>query len=293
MAGAKGADAVLLGAVGGPKWSDPALRPEQAILGLRQALGLYANLRPSKLYFPASSPLRADIAAKGLDFVMVRELTGGIYFGERGKGEEGGEAFAFDTEKYTVPEIRRVGKVAFDIAMKRKKRLVSVDKENVLETSRLWRRVMAELSAEYPEVACENMLVDNAAMQLVANPSRFDVIVMSNLFGDILSDEAAAVSGSIGLAPSASLGAGSFGLYEPIHGSAPDIAGKGVANPLAAILSAALLLRHTFGLEEEAAAIERAVEAALKEGAATRDIARPGAPFLSTREMTEEVVKRI
>ncbi|MFA5562234.1 MAG: 3-isopropylmalate dehydrogenase [Eubacteriales bacterium] len=292
----RASDAVLLGAVGGPKWDTlPGdRRPERAILGLREQLGLYANLRPALLH-PAlrdTCPLRADIAARGMDMLIVRELVGGIYFGERGRrATDRGEA-AFDTECYTAAEVRRIGRVAFELAMRRRRQLTSVDKANVLESSRLWREVMVSLSAEYPAVTLRHLYVDNAAMQLVRAPADFDVLVCSNLFGDILSDEASAVTGSIGLSPSASLGEGRFGLYEPIHGSAPDIAGQGLANPLAAILSAALLLRHSLGLHEAAGAVEQAVARALAEGARTRDLAGgAGQPFVSTEQMTEAVLR--
>ncbi len=291
----KSCDAVLLGAVGGPKWDNlpGRLRPEKAILGLRSELGLFANLRPAALQkaLKAFSPLRKDIADKGIDLIFVRELTGGIYFGERGRTDE---TTAFDTESYSVTEIERIGRKAFGLAVKRRKSVVSVDKANVLESSRLWRETMHRIAKEYPQVLYSDMLVDNAAMQLVTNPSQFDVIVTSNLFGDILSDEAAAVTGSIGLIPSASLGEGTFGLYEPIHGSAPDIAGQGKANPLAAILSAAMLLRYSLSLAEEAAHIESAVEKALLSGARTGDMAQSGAAApLSTAQMTDAVLSFI
>ncbi|NLT39931.1 MAG: 3-isopropylmalate dehydrogenase [Clostridiales bacterium] len=257
--------AVLLGAVGGPKWDTlpPALRPERAILGLRKELGLYANLRPVKLNpeTASGSPLRADIAQKGIDLIFMRELTGGVYFGERGRTTTPVEA-AFDTERYSAPEVERIGRRAFEAARGRRKKVTSVDKANVLETSRLWREVMHRLCDEYPDIEYADMLVDNASMQLIIDPGQFDVIVTSNLFGDILSDEAAALTGSIGLIPSASLGDGSFGLYEPIHGSAPDIAGRGIANPTAAVLSAAMMLRYSFSLPREAECIEKAVLAA-------------------------------
>jgi len=289
-------DAVLLGAVGGPKWDDlpGELRPERAILGLRQELGLYANFRPALLHpaLAARSPLRPELAL-GLDLVIVRELTGGIYYGESGRRVAESGAEAYDTERYAEPEIRRIGRRAFELAMIRRKNLVSVDKANVLESSRLWRETMRSLATDFPEVAYRDMYVDNAAMQLIRDPAQFDVIVTSNLFGDILSDEASVLTGSIGLLPSASLGEGSRGLYEPIHGSAPDIAGQGLANPLAAILSAALLLRHSLDLPEEARSLERAVEAALDGGYRTADLAGPGAGAASTLEMTEQVLREI
>ena len=292
----KSSDAVLLGAVGGPKWETlPGyLRPEAGLLGIRAALGLYANLRPAVLFDPLKDacPLKAEIVAGGLDILMVRELTGGIYFGERGRsqGDHGEEAF--DTERYSVLEVERIGRIGFEAARKRRKKLTSVDKANVLESSRLWRETMHRLSSEYPDVAYEDMLVDNCAMQLVRNPARFDVVVTSNLFGDILSDEASMITGSIGMLPSASLGSGKLGLYEPIHGSAPDIAGTGAANPLATILSAAMLLRYSLGQPEAACAIERAVEQALEQGWRTADIAA-GKPAIGTREMGDIVCRLI
>ena len=291
-------DSVLLGAVGGPKWDTlPGNnRPEKALLGLRSALGLYTNLRPARLY-PAlkdECPLRADIVEKGFDLLMVRELTGGIYFGERGRreGEYGPEAY--DTEDYSVMEIERIARAAFEAARKRRGKVTSIDKANVLETSRLWRETVHRIGAEYPDVELNDMLVDNAAMQLVRNPSSFDVVVTTNMFGDILSDEASQISGSIGLLPSASLGDGKRGLYEPIHGSAPDIAGQNKANPLATILSAAMMLRYAFDLSEEADAIEAAVDKALNDGCRTADIARgQQEAVLSCTEMTAEVIKRL
>ncbi len=283
-------DSVLLGAVGGPKWDTlPGhLRPERALLGLRKALGLYANIRPAKLY-PAlrgRCPLRSEDT---FDLVIVRELTGGIYFGERGRREGPGGQEAYDTECYSVMEIERIGRVAFDMALKRRKKVTSIDKANVLESSRLWRETMHRLAAEYPEVEYSDMLVDNAAMQLIRNPAQFDVIVTSNMFGDILSDEASQLTGSIGMLPSASLGEGTRGLYEPIHGSAPDIAGKGIANPTATILSAAMMLRYSFGLATEADAIEDAVNKALDAGYMTCDIGGQ----LTTDEMTAKILEYI
>ena len=291
-------DSVLLGAVGGPKWDTlPGnIRPEKALLGLRSALGLYTNLRPARLY-PAlkdECPLRADIVEKGFDLLMVRELTGGIYFGDRGRREGKYGPEAYDTEAYSVMEIERIARAAFEAARKRRGKVTSIDKANVLETSRLWRETVHRLAAEYPDVEVQDMLVDNAAMQLVRNPSSFDVVVTTNMFGDILSDEASQISGSIGLLPSASLGEGKGGLYEPIHGSAPDIAGQNKANPLATILSAAMMLRYAFDLGEEADAIERAVDKALEDGCRTADIARgEGVRALSCTEMTAEVIKRL
>ncbi len=274
--GCRASDSVLLGAVGGPKWdkNPAALRPEKGLLGIRSALGLYTNLRPAKLYSALSEecPLRADIVEKGFDLVIVRELTGGIYFGERGRREGKYGPEAYDTEAYSVMEIERIARVAFETAQKRSKKLMSIDKANVLETSRLWREIMHRMAEEYPDVELSDMLVDNAAMQLVRCPSQFDVIVTSNMFGDILSDEASQITGSIGLLPSASLGDGKCGLYEPIHGSAPDIAGQDKANPIATILSAAMMLRYSFGLAKEADAIEAAVDSVLKAGLRTADI---------------------
>lgn len=295
--GCKNSDSVLLGAVGGPKWdSVPAdNRPEKALLGLRSALGLFTNLRPAKIY-PALSDactLRPDIAAAGFDMVIVRELTGGIYFGERGRREGKYGPEAYDTECYSVMEIERIARVAFDTAMKRRKSVVSIDKANVMESSRLWRETVTRIASEYPEVSLDHMYVDNAAMQLVRDPSRFDVVLTSNMFGDILSDEASQITGSIGLLPSASMSSGTCGMYEPIHGSAPDIAGKGIANPLATILSTAMMLRYSFSLGEEADAIEKAVEDTLNAGARTADIARENDKVLSTAEMTDEVLSRL
>jgi 3-isopropylmalate dehydrogenase len=288
---------VLLGAVGGPKWDGlPGnKRPEQAILGLRKELGLYANLRPARLStaLAAASPLHPDIARRGIDLVIVRELCGGIYYGERGRRQaEGGEE-AYDTECYSETEIERIGRKAFELAMGRARRLVSVDKANVLESSRLWREVMHRLAGEFPAVEYRDMYVDNAAMQLVRDPGQFDVLVTSNLFGDILSDEASALIGSIGLLPSCSAGGGGRALYEPIHGSAPELAGKGAANPLGAILSAAMLLRNSFSLPEEAACLESAVDRVLRSGLRTADLAGDPAFAVSTQAMTEGVLAQI
>ena len=295
--GCLASDSVLLGAVGGPKWDGlPGdRRPEKALLGLRSALGLYTNLRPAKLYAPLreSCPLRADIVAEGFDLMMVRELTGGIYFGERGRREGAYGPEAYDTEAYSVMEIERIARAAFDAARKRRGHVTSIDKANVLETSRLWRETVHRVAEEYPDVTLENMLVDNAAMQLVRRPSQFDVVVTSNMFGDILSDEASQITGSIGLLPSASLGATKRGLYEPIHGSAPDIAGQDRANPIATILSAAMMLRYSFDLAGEAGCIERAVDSALADGLRTADIAAPGAESLGCRAMTDAILARI
>lgn len=291
-------DSVLLGAVGGPKWDTlPGhLRPERALLGIRKALGLYTNIRPAVLYpaLKSECSLRDDIAQKGFDMVIIRELIGGMYFGDRGRrqGENGLEAY--DTECYSEMEIERIGRVAFDTAMKRGKKLVSIDKANVLESSRLWREVMHKLSEEYPEVEYSDMLVDNAAMQIVRTPSQFDVVVTSNMFGDILSDEASMVTGSIGLLPSASLGDSTCGMYEPIHGSAPDIAGQDKANPIATILSVAMMLRYSFNLEQEAVCIEKAVLEVLNQGYRTTDIlGNSGATPLSTTEMTNKILENM
>lgn len=296
VAGCLASDSVLLGAVGGPKWDTlPGhLRPEKALLGIREAMELYTNLRPAKLY-PALKeycPLRPDLVENGFDILIVRELTGGIYFGERGyrEGKYGQEAY--DTECYSRLEIERIARAAFEAAMLRRKNVISIDKANVLESSRLWRKVVHEIAAEYPEVSCTDMLVDNAAMQLVRNPSQFDVIVTSNMFGDILSDEASQITGSIGMLPSASLGATKRGLYEPIHGSAPDIAGKNLANPIATVLSGAMMLRYAFGLETEAAHIEAAVDSVLEQGLCTADIAH-GRDALGCREMTDKILEYI
>ena len=279
LAVCKAADAVLLGAVGGPEWdSQPgANRPERALLGLRKELGLYANLRPA-IVFPqlaAASPLKAELIAGGLDILIVRELTGGIYFGEHKTIETETGPAAYDIEYYSEAEIRRIAVTAFEMARKRQGRVTSVDKANVLDSSRLWRKTVTEVAAAYPDVALDHMYVDNAAMQLVRDPAHFDVIVTSNMFGDILSDEASQITGSIGMLPSASLADDNFGMYEPVHGSAPDIAGTGKANPIATILSVAMMLRYTFGLGAEADAIERAVTAFLDSGARTFDLAGP------------------
>ena len=274
-------DAVLLGAVGGWKWDvlPGHLRPERALLGLRSALGLYANLRPAVLHpaLAAACPLRVDIAAQGIDIVFVRELTGGMYFGERGRREGKYGLEGYDTEAYGVGEVERIARVAFELARGRRKKVTSVDKANVLESSRVWREVVVRVAADYPDIALDHMYVDNASMQLIRRPSDFDVVVTTNMFGDILSDEAGMITGSIGMLPSASLGdPGKPGLFEPVHGSAPDIAGQDKANPLATILSIAMMLRLSFGLAEEAAAVERAVTAILAQGARTADIRLPG-----------------
>jgi len=271
LAACQQADAVLLGAVGGPQWSDPEarVRPEQGLLGLRAALGVYANLRPLTVHpaLAALSPLKSE-RLRGVDVLFVRELTGGAYFGAKTRSDDA----ATDECRYTVAEVERVARRAFDLARARRRHLTSVDKANVLETSRLWRSIIARLAAEYPDVRLEHQLVDSMAMLLLTQPQRYDVVVTENLFGDILTDEAAALAGSLGLLPSASLGEGGCGLYEPIHGSAPDIAGQGVANPTGAILSAALLLRHSLGLEAEARAVEDAVARVLARGPRSRDL---------------------
>ncbi|MCR4925254.1 MAG: 3-isopropylmalate dehydrogenase [Clostridiales bacterium] len=290
----KNSESVLLGAVGGWKWDTlPGnQRPEAGLLGIRNALGLYANLRPAKIFEPLkeASPIKDEIIGDGLDIMIVRELTGGIYFGQRGRKEDNGIPAAYDTEMYNVKEIERIARVAFDMAMKRQKRLTSVDKANVLESSRLWRETIINVSKDYPEVELNHMYVDNCAMQLVRNPSQFDVIVTSNIFGDILSDEASMISGSIGMLASASLAGSTFGLYEPIHGSAPDIAGQSIANPLATILSVAMMLRYTFAEKEAAEAIENAVDEALKT-ARTPDIYKEGFKKVSTSEMGDLVAE--
>lgn len=291
------ADSVLLGAVGGPKWdAQPSEnRPERGLLKLRGGMKLYTNLRPAKVFpeLAAACPLRTDIAERGIDFVVVRELIGGVYFGEHKTFDENGEQKAVDVMSYTEHEIKRVARVAFDLARKRRKRVTSVDKANVLDTSRLWRRVVSELAAEYPDVELLHMYVDNAAMQMVRDPSQFDVIVTENLFGDILSDEASQITGSIGMNPSSSMGDGTRGLYEPIHGSAPDIAGQDKANPIATILSVAMMLRNSFGMSAEADAIENAVDAVLKAGYRCGDIARRGEPVIGCKEMGRRIREAI
>lgn len=285
-------DAVFLGAVGGPKWDTlPGhLRPEAGLLGLRKALGVFANLRPAILFpqLKSASTLKEDVLGDGLDLMVVRELTGGIYFGDRGRGEESGDPMAWDTEKYSVSEVVRVARVAFEIAMKRGKRLMSVDKANVLESSRLWREAVIHTAAEYPAVVLDHMYVDNAAMQLIRNPRQFDVIVTGNMFGDILSDEASMLTGSLGMLPSASLGMeGTPGLYEPIHGSAPDIAGQDKANPIAAVLSAAMMLRYSLNQAAAADAVEAAVTRVLDQGYRTLDILQPGMTVVGCTQMGE------
>jgi len=286
----KDSDAVLLGAVGGYKWDNlPGnIRPEAGLLGIRAGLGLFANLRPAVIYgsLKSASPLRADIVKDGIDIMVVRELTGGIYFGDRGRTttEKMGDA-AYDTEMYSTVEVERIVRLAFETARKRKKLLTSVDKANVLESSRFWREVVIRISADYPDVTLNHMYVDNAAMQLVRNPMQFDVIVTTNMFGDILSDEASMITGSIGMLPSASLGEGSLGLYEPIHGSAPDIAGQDKANPIATILSLAMMMKYSFGLDEVSKDIESAVVNVLEKGYRTGDIYSEGTQLVGTEKM--------
>ncbi len=294
LAACHASDAVLLGAVGGPKWSDPRapVRPEQGLLRLRKELKLFANLRPVKVApaLASASPLKPEVVA-GVDLVIVRELTGGLYFGRpQGRCDDEGGRAAVDTLRYTEAEIERLVRVAFELARARRKKLTSVDKANVLASSRLWREVAHEVARDYPDVACEDRLVDACAMHLIRHPADFDVIATENMFGDILSDEASMLAGSLGMLPSASLGSDPPGLYEPIHGSAPDIAGKGIANPLATILSVAMLLRSSLGLPDEAAAVEGAVETVLAAGHRTADLAGPDQPTLSTQAMGALVV---
>lgn len=290
----KETDAVLLGAVGGPKWDTlPGnLRPEAGLLGLRAALGLFANLRPAVIYeaLKDASPLKTEIIKDGIDIMVVRELTGGIYFGEKGRI---GSDTAYDTEKYSIFEIERIARVAFEAAGKRKGAVTSVDKANVLESSRLWREVLIKVSREYPDITLNHMYVDNAAMQLIRKPDQFDVIVTSNIFGDILSDEASMITGSIGMLPSASIGTGTLGLYEPIHGSAPDIAGKDKANPIATILSGAMMLKYSLKLDKAAKDIETTVNRVLEKGYRTVDIASEGCKLVGTREMGNLVKNEI
>ncbi|MER2080631.1 MAG: 3-isopropylmalate dehydrogenase [Ruminococcus sp.] len=292
VAKCKASDSVLLGAVGGPKWDNQpgSNRPEAGLLGIRGALGLFANLRPSVIFGPlkSASPIKDEIIGDDMDIMIVRELTGGIYFGQRGREDDA----AWDTEKYSVEEVERIARVAFDLAMKRNKKLTSVDKANVLESSRLWRQTVIEVSKDYPEVELNHMYVDNCAMQLVRNPKQFDVIVTSNIFGDILSDEASMIAGSIGMLASASLSGGKLGLYEPIHGSAPDIAGKGIANPLATILSVAMMLRYSLAQPEAAEAIEAAVAKVL-ENNRTPDIYEEGMNKVTCEQMGDLVCAQL
>ena len=290
-------DAVLLGAVGGPKWEHlpNGDSPEKALLAIRSGLGLYANLRPAAIHpaLKSASPLKPEILEESMDILIVRELTGGIYFGERGTREGKYGIETYDVEAYSEFEVRRIAKIAYEAAMTRRKRLCSIDKANVLESSRMWRRVVSEMNADYPEVQLDFMYIDNATQQLIRKPGFFDVIVTSNMFGDILSDEASQITGSIGMLPSASLGEGSFGMYEPIHGSAPSHGGKDEANPLATVLSAAMMLKYTLGLPKEAAAIEAAVEQALEDGVRTYDIALQGQAPVGTKAMGDAVIERL
>ncbi|MEE1193134.1 MAG: 3-isopropylmalate dehydrogenase [Blautia sp.] len=301
IAAAKNADAVLMGSIGGDAktspWYqlEPSKRPEAGLLGIRKALNLFANLRPAYLYeeLKGACPLKEEIIGDGFDMIIVRELTGGLYFGERRTIEENGVRKAIDTLSYDEKEIRRIAVKAFEIAKKRRKKVTSVDKANVLDSSRLWRKVVEEVALQYPEVTLEHMLVDNCAMQLVHNPGQFDVILTENMFGDILSDEASMVTGSIGMLSSASLNETKFGLYEPSHGSAPDIAGKGIANPLATILSAAMMLRFSLDLDKEADAVEAAVAQVLREGYRTIDIMSEGMTKTNTAQMGDLIAERI
>lgn len=298
---ARKSDAVLLGAVGGrvgvDSWYElpPNLRPEAGLLAIRKGLGLFANLRPAYLYpeLKGACPLKESIADAGFDMIVVRELTGGLYFGKRETKEVDGVMTAVDTLTYNEKEIRRIVIKAFDIAMKRRKKVTSVDKANVLDSSRLWRKIVAEVAKDYPEVAVEDMLVDNCAMQLVKDPAQFDVILTENMFGDILSDEASMVTGSIGMLSSASLSEGKLGLYEPSHGAAPDIAGQNIANPIATVLSAAMMLRYSFDLDREADAVEQAVKQVLKDGIRTVDIMTEGCRKVSCSEMGDAICERI
>ncbi len=291
------ADSVLLGAVGGPKWEGlpGPQRPEKGLLRLRAGMGLYSNLRPAKLWpqLAQASPLKPSIVEKGIDFLVVRELISGIYFGEHKTVEQNGEKVATDVMLYAEHEIERIGRIAFETAMKRRKKVTCVDKANVLDTSRLWRAVLHRIKEEYPEVEYGEMFVDNASMQLVKDPSQFDVIVTGNMFGDILSDEASMLTGTIGMIPSSSLGDGTRGMYEPIHGSAPDIAGQNKANPIGTILSAAMMLKYSFGMDAEAAAIEAAVEQALNDGVRTADMMAEGCTPATCSEMGDAIAARL
>ena len=291
------ADSVLLGAVGGPKWEGlpGPQRPEKGLLRLRAGMGLYSNLRPAKLWpqLAQASPLKPSIVEKGIDFLVVRELISGIYFGEHKTVEENGEKVATDVMLYAEHEIERIGRIAFETAMKRRKKVTCVDKANVLDTSRLWRAVLHRIKEEYPEVEYGEMFVDNASMQLVKDPSQFDVIVTGNMFGDILSDEASMLTGTIGMIPSSSLGDGTRGMYEPIHGSAPDIAGQNKANPIGTILSAAMMLKYSFGMDAEAAAIEAAVNKTLNDGLRTADMMAEGCTPATCSEMGDAIAARL
>lgn len=286
-------DSVLLGAVGGPKWDNVPgdKRPEKALLGIRSKMGLYANLRPAVLFkqLDDASPLKPALVDEGIDFIVVRELTGGVYFGEHKTWEENGEPVASDLMIYSEHEIERIARVAFDTAMKRRKHVTSVDKANVLDSSRLWRRTVERIAKEYPDISVDYMYVDNAAMQLCKRPAQFDVILTENMFGDILSDEASMITGTIGTIGSSSLGEGTRGMYEPIHGSAPDIAGQNKANPIGTILSAAMMLKYSFGMEEESACIEAAVNAVLDAGYRTGDMMSKGTALVSCSEMGEKI----
>ncbi|MDE5589630.1 MAG: 3-isopropylmalate dehydrogenase [Acetatifactor sp.] len=301
IAKARAADAVLMGSIGGDTTTSPwyklppNLRPEAGLLGIRKALNLFANLRPAVLYdeLAEACPLKEEISKAGFDMMIMRELTGGLYFGERKTIEENGVLKAIDTLTYDENEIRRIAVKSFDIAMKRRRKITSVDKANVLDSSRLWRKVVEEVAKDYPEVTLEHMLVDNCAMQLVKDPAQFDVILTENMFGDILSDEASMVTGSIGMLASASLNDSKFGLYEPSHGSAPDIAGKDIANPIATVLSAAMMLRYSFDLDREADAIEAAVKQVLKDGFRTGDIMSEGCKKVGCSEMGNLLAERI
>ena len=290
-------DSVLLGAVGGPKWNDVPgpQRPEKGLLRLRAGMGVYSNNRPAKIWPQLSdaSPLKPEIVAKGIDFIIVRELIGGIYFGKHETVERDSQKVAIDELTYSEEEIRRIGRIGFETARKRGKRLCSVEKSNVLDSSRLWKKVMHELASEYPDVELSDMLVDNCAMQIVKDPSQFDVVVTENMFGDILSDEASMITGSIGMIPSSSLGASTCGLYEPIHGSAPDIAGQDIANPIGTILSAAMMLRYSFDLSAEADAIEAAVSRVLDAGYRTGDIFSPGCKKVGCSEMGKLILEQL
>ena len=293
----KKSDAVLLGAVGGPKWDgvDKDKRPERGLLKIRKELKLYANLRPTKLYkqLAMSCPLREDIVKNGIDFIMIRELTGGVYFGKKETKSVNGLTVATDEMRYDENEIKRIGVIAFETARKRNKKLTSIDKSNVLDTSKLWRKIMHELSEKYSDVEYEDMLVDSASMQIIKNPSRFDVVVTENMFGDILSDEASVLAGSIGMMPSASLGDTKLGLYEPIHGSAPDIAGQNISNPIGTILSVAMMLRYSLDMDKEAADIENAVDKVLDEGYRTTDLYVDGTKKVTCSEMGELITNKI
>ena len=290
-------DSVLLGAVGGPKWNGVPgpQRPEKGLLRLRAGMGVYSNNRPAKIWpqLASASPLKPEIVEGGIDFLIVRELIGGIYFGKHETVTENGEPVAIDELRYTESEIRRIGRIGFETAQKRNHKLCSVEKSNVLDSSRLWKKVMHQLAAEYPDVELSDMLVDNCAMQIVKDPSQFDVIVTENMFGDILSDEASMITGSIGMIPSSSLGDGTRGLYEPIHGSAPDIAGKDIANPIGTILAAAMMLRYSFDMAAEADCIESAVSAVLEAGYRTGDIFSPGCTQVGCREMGRLVTEHL